>query len=185
MAIKTFSTDEVLTASDTNTFLANAGLVYVTSASLSAGSTIGINNCFSSTMDHYRVLFTNVSPSTTVDIRWRLRSGGSGNATSNYWMQNISASASTISAFEEVSQTSFRFNYAQGGSNAFAWADLYFPFSAQNTTVNWTAMSYAGNIVNRSFLGFFNTSTSFDGLEIVVASGTVTGNITVYGYRKA
>jgi hypothetical protein len=29
MAIKTFTTGEVLTASDTNTYLANAGLVFV------------------------------------------------------------------------------------------------------------------------------------------------------------
>ena len=31
MAVKTFSTGEVLTASDTNTYLNNGGLVYITS----------------------------------------------------------------------------------------------------------------------------------------------------------
>ena len=35
MAIKTFTTGEVLTASDTNTYLANSGLVYVAGASFS------------------------------------------------------------------------------------------------------------------------------------------------------
>ena len=34
MAIKTFTTGEVLTASDTNTYLANAGLVYITSTAV-------------------------------------------------------------------------------------------------------------------------------------------------------
>jgi hypothetical protein len=35
MAIKTFTTGEVLTASDTNTYLANSGLIYVAGASFS------------------------------------------------------------------------------------------------------------------------------------------------------
>jgi hypothetical protein len=39
MAIKTFTTGEVLTASDTNTYLANSGLVYVKSQTIGSGVT--------------------------------------------------------------------------------------------------------------------------------------------------
>lgn len=181
MTYPTWTSGEALSSADMN----RVGLWRITTASLTTGaSAVGVNSCFSSSFDHYRVLFYDVSPSTTVDIRWRLRTAGSGNATANYWMQNISASASSISAFEETAMTSFRFNYAQGASNAFGWADIYYPFAATNTTVNWTAMSYAGNIVNRSFLGFFNASTSFDGIEVVVGVGTVTAKLAVYGYNK-
>ena len=59
MAIKTFTTGEVLTASDTNTYLANAGLVYVTSATIgTAVSSVTVSNCFSSTYDAYRIVIT-------------------------------------------------------------------------------------------------------------------------------
>ena len=57
MAVKTF-TNEQLTASDTNTYLANAGLVYITSTTVgSAVSSVTVSNCFSSTYDHYRIIW--------------------------------------------------------------------------------------------------------------------------------
>jgi hypothetical protein len=60
MAIKTFTTGEVLTASDTNTYLANSGLVYITSATLSATALDGI---FTSDYDNYRIVISNIDQS--------------------------------------------------------------------------------------------------------------------------
>ena len=54
MAIKTFTTGEVLTAADTNTYLANSGLVYVKSQTIgSAVSSVNVTSAFSSTYDNY------------------------------------------------------------------------------------------------------------------------------------
>ena len=53
MAVKTFTTGEVLTASDTNTYLANAGLVYITSTSVGTGGSLTVSNCFSATYNNY------------------------------------------------------------------------------------------------------------------------------------
>ena len=61
MAVKTF-TNEQLTASDTNTYLANSGLVYITSATVSGTpSSLSVPNCFSSTYDHYRIVFNGIT----------------------------------------------------------------------------------------------------------------------------
>ena len=58
MAVKTFTTGEVLTASDTNTYLANSGLVYVTSTTVGSGvSSVTVSNCFTSTYDNYRIIW--------------------------------------------------------------------------------------------------------------------------------
>jgi hypothetical protein len=59
MAIKTFTTGEVLTASDTNTYLANSGLVFVKSQAITSGSTVVVTDAFSSTYDNYRIVIDN------------------------------------------------------------------------------------------------------------------------------
>jgi hypothetical protein len=52
MAIKTFVTGTVLTAADTNEYLANSGLVYITSTSaVPLQATVTISGCFSATYD--------------------------------------------------------------------------------------------------------------------------------------
>ena len=61
MAIKTFTTGEVLTASDTNTYLANAGLVYIAATTASAQTTIAIDNCFTTTYAHYFITYNLIS----------------------------------------------------------------------------------------------------------------------------
>ena len=44
MAIKTFTTGEVLTAADTNTYLANSGLVYVASGTVAANTALNFTS---------------------------------------------------------------------------------------------------------------------------------------------
>jgi hypothetical protein len=185
MAVKTFTAGNVLTASDTNTYLTNSGLVYVTNTTLSAASTISINNCFSSTYDNYKIVLTDISPSIQNDVRLNFSTGGTINSTSNYWMSNTFISGTTISVNEESSQTSFRSVFTSGGSNSFAWLDIVNPFATANTTVWLQSIGYASGIINRSFVGFFNTTTSFDGFKLTVPSGTVSAKVNVFGYRKA
>ena len=52
MAVKTFSVGETLTASDTNTYLTNGGLVYITEGTASNTSAVDVNSVFSSTYDN-------------------------------------------------------------------------------------------------------------------------------------
>ena len=160
------------------------GLGFVASGTLSAAGTISVNNCFSSTYDNYKIVLTDISPSATVDVRFNFSTGGTINTTGNYWMQNTFKSGTSISSNEESTQTSFRCIYAQGGSNGYAWFEVITPFATANTNVWQQGVSYASAIIDRSFVGFFNTTTSFDGFKLVVASGTVSAKYTVYGYRK-
>ena len=92
MAIKTFTTGEVLTASDTNTYLANAGLVYVTSVTVGTGvTTVSVSSCFTSTYDSYEILYNNGVSSVTEVLYLQL----SGITGTNYYSagaQNTSGS---------------------------------------------------------------------------------------------
>ena len=74
MAVKTFTSGEVLTASDTNTYLNNGGLVYVKSQTIgSAVSSINVTSAFDSTYDIYAITVTGGAGSTPA--AWTLRLG--------------------------------------------------------------------------------------------------------------
>ena len=64
MAVQTFTSGQVLTAADTNTYLANSGLVYVTSGTIGvAVSSVTVSSVFSSTYDSYKIVISGMSTS--------------------------------------------------------------------------------------------------------------------------
>ena len=182
MAVKTFTTGEVLTASDTNTYLANAGLVYVTSVTIGSGvSSVTVSNCFSSTYDNYKVIW----------------SGGTCSAAGSGYIQLSGISTGVYSgalaffswgvgysSVEDSSNTVFR--YIGGGSTAFGSInfDIQAPYLAKAKTIQswYTRHGYSG-----FYTGYCNSTASATGFTVGNTDwGTMTGGtITVYGYRKA
>jgi hypothetical protein len=190
MAIKTFTTGEVLTASDTNTYLANSGLVYITSTTFSAAATTNTDGCFSDTYDSYR-LICNYTGSATADTRLILRNG-SGNITGSFYrFQAVRAYGSTVDGLPYVN-TAFvpYFGLAYGASSSMAQCthDIMNPFATKITTATFTCFAdNSGPGANYMQAGGWEyaQTTSATGFQLAPASGTITGTVTVYGYRKA
>lgn len=185
MAIKTFSVGEVLTASDTNTFLANAGLVYVTSTTVgTAVSTVTINNCFSSTYDNYHFIWSGgtMSAGTRVDLKI-------GTATANYdmWMVYGDYAAGAV-APQALGLTNQVLAFWVGGGDtnaAVAEAVLIGPNLPKYTYFRNTGFYFAQQ--GTGFMtGRLKDTTQHTGFTLSLGGGTMTGGtITVYGYRKA
>jgi hypothetical protein len=189
MAIKTFTTGEVLTAADTNTYLANSGLVYVTSTTFSAVSTVSLNNCFSSTYNDYKVIINNYG-STVSFTRWRLRAGGSDSSASSYFRYGFTTgfSSGSLTVYNGGSENSWVPCTSYGTSvTAPGTTELFVsnPFNSASYTMTTTDCndSQAGQVYKLN--GTYNATTSFDGFTVFPNGGTITGTITVYGYRKA
>ena len=69
MAIKTFTANSVLTAADTNTYLANSGLVYVTSQTVgTAVASVTVSSAFNSSFDSYKIVYAGDGGSTTIHL---------------------------------------------------------------------------------------------------------------------
>lgn len=180
MAIKTFTTGEVLTAADTNTYLANSGLVYVTSVTAgSAVSTLTVSSCFSATFDNYRIVISGGTHSATGDnLNFQL-SGitGSTYQTSGYFMTYGTA---TVSAYAPAATTSWLIGYF-GQNTTSVTMDLINPFAAKHKGMN----TFSSATFNYSFNGQCTSTTSATGFTLTPAAGTITGQtVTVYGYRK-
>ena len=181
MAIKTFSDGNSLPASDINTYLANSGLVYVTSATLGTGvSSAVISNCFNSTYDNYRVTFAGGTQSGN-DLAFQIQFA----ATSNHYgsMRYDSWTGAGSGTLGSNAQTSSYFCLSGQANQCTFSLDIYAPNLAQVT-------KYSGSFTSNGYYGtcggLYFQATSHTGFTMLFPSFTNTGGtITVYGYRKA
>jgi len=188
MPIKTFSSGEVLTAADTNTYLTNSGLVFITEAQATSGApSLSINNCFSLTYENYRIIgkFAAATAGWPA-LYYRMRVGGVDNSTANYMYSGNGRTAGNVdSSFGSSGQTN---GYAGGLTGIFTM-DMMSPrnSSVQSLTVGQTEFYDGTNFITRSIGNFHNVVTNFDGITFFPSSSTFTNTfqVRVYGYRQA
>ena len=181
MAVKTFAVGELVTASDANTYLANAGLVYVKSQTIGTGvSSVTVSNAFSADYDAYKITITGGVGSTSVELSMRLGSATTNYRTSIIYTTYISA---TPQAIVNNANTNFQYIGRCTSSTLTFMCDIRQPFQSLPTfvTSNYVAEDASG-VSN----GIQYDNTSFTAFTIFPQLGTLTGGtITVYGYRKA
>ena len=185
MAIKTFTAGSVLTASDTNTYLANSGLVYVTSATVGSGvSSVTISNCFSSTYDNYFITWIGGVSVGAEALALQLGpSSVSGYNTSYYQFVSYSSYAGGVSNLYTNNGT--KFGYIGEITTAVKTMinfSLYGPNLAQYTGL---VNGYLGGGGAGNGAGTHQSNNQFTGFTISGANNFSGGTITVYGYRKA
>jgi hypothetical protein len=189
MAIKTFTTGEVLTASDTNTYLANSGLVYITQVALT-GATVQVSDVFSSTYDNYRLVMSGAScVSGARNIHMFFGPSSIGGYNSSFYSSRLDVAGSTVSgasdsniAYWNLSLTVFQ-STAAGGV-----VDIYNPnnatqasFSAQGTDPR-----TAGGAYLRAAGGMHDQINQYTQLNFVCGGDSFDlGTLFIYGYRKS
>ena len=182
MAVKTFTT-EVLTSADTNTYLANSGLVYVTSATVgTAVTTVTVSSCFSATYDNYQIRMSGGTQTDSTAIGLLL--GAS--VTGYYSFMNYGLSGTTI-PLGAAGNNAAVFDWVGGGTAgqaSFVSVDLFSPFATLYTKIR--NGSYQNGLNYGTVQGEHRVATSYTAFSLVPSTGTLTGGtITVYGYRKA
>ena len=183
MAIKTFTTGEVLTAADTNTYLANSGMVWVGGATIgTAVTSVNLTSVFSSTYDSYRVVFR--TNSATGNSNFLMRFGTGSAVATNYksYLFSNNAAWTTGGSVQVTDTTGALFTYGHPTSIT-GNADINGPNLATATT---TFGQYATSDNGGFTAGIQTDSTQFTSLHLLPTAGTFTGGlVTVYGYRKA
>jgi hypothetical protein len=188
MAIKTFTAGEVLTASDTNTYLANSGLVYIAQATATAGApSLSISDCFSAAYENYRIVTKFASASAGAPALFaRMRVSGSDNNTANYhYMMNGHTSANTAASTGATAQTE---GYVGGFTGASSF-DVISPFNSSVQTLLQGQTTFFDTSIYyiRNFGVFHNVASSFTGITLFPSASTLTAAFTVrvYGYRQS
>ena len=193
MAIKTFSSGEVLTASDTNTYLNNGGLVYISEGSTSS-SVIGLNfnNVFSSTYSNYRIVIDYFRPVTASRfVALQLRVGGVDTATNySYTYRGLYQDGTSADNFSGTPAVAFIDAGLFNSTNTFSFnssvIDIIAPNKTERTFFNVNSTLYNSQWGTRNGMGVHNADTSFTGFSLYTNSGNMTTlRCKIYGYRQA
>jgi len=166
---------------------ATPGLVCVKAeTAFSAASAASADSIFTSAYTNYLVL-VNYTTSTTVFVGAQLRVGGV-SATTNYNRQYINGNDASVGAARTTAASNYDFGfYSNGDFKSSARIEIFAPQLAQATNfISLNAVSPGGYTPLNMFMsGNHTTATAYDGLGLLVASGTMTGTYAVYGYSKA
>lgn len=185
MAIKTFTTGEVLTASDTNTYLANSGLVFIKQQTIGAGVTsVPVTSAFSTDYDNYRIIISKVAISAIGNSAQMTINGSTGStySASGTYMTPTSA---TVNGYNQ-NQTSGGFWLGITGGTWSTSFDVLSPFLGTATNCVGQSAGSSGGAYYNTFMGADSNAASSTGFTIVQATTNWTGGtITVYGYRKS
>jgi hypothetical protein len=185
MSIKSFTTGEVLTAADTNTYLANSGLVYVTQQSFGGATALNIDNCFTTSFTHYLIQI-NVVPSASCTMHYLLRSSGTTNAANNtvttgfYQTTGVATLNGDTQAAATYAKLAFNENDYGGAINL--WL-----FNPQTATTTFGYATSNSNNFPSTYNFIHKTSSQYDGIRFTSSTGTITfnGQVRIYGSRQS
>lgn len=169
------------------TAVGNSGLVYITSGALSSTSTNFVG-CFSSTYDSYRIVIRNAGTSASAWILMQYLSGTTTvQSTANYYggqMGITSAGGTSYPVWATASQHYLTFQ--SSGIDTNAVMDIHNPYLAKSKghtiqSSEWSSPNY----LQYSGGGNYDNYTVCTGFRLVGdGSTTLSGTVTIYGYRK-
>lgn len=154
--------------------------------SFSAQSTVSLNDVFNSTYTNYKIIYTGNGTSDNA-FNMRMRVSGSDNSTNNYYYTGyfVESSSTAISLAKGDPTTSFRIGVTTSDFDLIE-ITLVGPQTSDKTSyVAHCGYGLSTNEGGQSTQGgFFSGTTSFTGFTLIPASGTITGNVSVYGFNK-
>lgn len=180
----TATSGQILTANGSGgVSFGNGGLTLINTTSFSGVSSQALPaGTFSSLYKNYRIIGNVVgSISGGVNVNFRMRVGGTDNSTaSSYRRQYLYGDTSTAAASNLTSDLALLYN-ADTVSGPFT-AELFDPFETKRTKVM-SHFFYQNVLVGLSYTDH-NQTVSYDSINMIPSSGTITGSVTVYGYNQ-
>jgi hypothetical protein len=197
MPDQTFTAGQILTAAQLTTLQANSGLIPMTPTSSTGGtilankvsfssqSSVLINGCFTGAYTNYRIvgrLFTSGA-----DCFFRFASSGTVTTGSDYNYQLLEVVGSTVvGARTQNSQNHVITSNSNGANYMTFTADIFSPQVATPSGIQIQHMRTDSNYQNVSVFSIYGNnaqSTAFDGFRLAPGSGTITGEVFIYGLR--
>lgn len=163
-------------------------MVLVASQAFNSASSVSINGCFTSNYVNYRIMLS-VVVSSGMNILGRMRINGVDDSSANYIRSAIYNNSGSAAAATVTGQTSWELSNINTQAPPTVMAmDIWNPATASRTKIQqvggpWVEAS--GQFWRSGVFGFdHDVASAFDGITFFTSSGTITGNIRVYGYRN-
>jgi hypothetical protein len=184
MPVPDFSPGEKLTAAAMDSI----GLWKVASGTLSTATTNFVG-CFTSDYTNYRIVIDSLNFSGTGDLYWQLLTGTTVESGNNYkWaMTGLTESGLATNSATAASTRGYTGATSQTASLVLSSStmDVLGPNLAQRTLCMVAASGLEAAYYHRTGWAQYNQTNAYDGIRFTTATAvTVTGNVTIYGYRK-
>jgi hypothetical protein len=186
MGYPDFVSGDVLNASDMNA----VGLWRVGGGALSTATTDFVG-CFTSNYTNYRIVIDQIKWSGTGDLYFRMLNGTTPEQSAVYsWAYNGLSATNVGSNSNGNGQTLGYLGTSNNGLNnqsiGSASFDIYSPNVATATLLTGVGIGVITDFVSRAGIAAHNVATAYNGIRLTTASAvTLTGNVSIYGYRKA
>jgi len=165
--------------------LPGPGLVKINTTTLSAVASQSFNDVFSATYNNYYIQMSLDGSTTNQDVNFRLRVAGADNSSANYSRSNLFQQSTTVTGQSLTGQTSW-ISVVEVISTMRQYGDLtvFNPFLTQYTGAisNSLAVTNGATYQERTTYGSTIT-TSYTGFTLLVGTGTMSGTVSVYGYK--
>jgi hypothetical protein len=197
MPDQTFTAGQILTAAQVTTLQANSGLIPMTPTSSTGGtilankvsftsqSSVLINGVFTGSFTNYRIvgrLFTSAT-----DCFFRFSTGGTVTTGNDYNYQLLEVVGGTVAGARTQNSANHVITSNSNGSNYMTFtAEVFSPQLATPSGLQIQHMRTDINYQNPSVFSIYGNnaqSTSFDGFRLAPGSGTITGEVFIYGLR--
>jgi hypothetical protein len=161
------------------------GLVHINTTSFSAVASQSVNDVFSATYKNYKIIFT--ASGTLANLLFRVRVNGSDLSGSDYNYQYLLGDGSGASAVRSSNQTSFQAG-GIGSTETQTILEVSNVFATKVTGFKSLDLYYASGTLtlpaNFHLVGNVNNTSSYTGFTFFPSTGTMTGSISVYGYKE-
>jgi len=185
MPVPVFAVGEVLTAANMN----QVGLWKIASGPLS-GTATNFAGCFPTDYTNFRIVVDQITLSAApADLYWQLLSGTTAHTANYRWaFLGINAGGTSQNATQNSSQsegfTGVSINSFAGAAVGSFTMDVFNPNVAERTYCHTSAIGVETSTTVRYGSSHNVSQTAYDGIRFLTNSATtVTGNVTIYGYR--
>jgi hypothetical protein len=160
------------------------GLVHINTTSFSAVASQSINDVFSATYKDYLLIVSVIGA--TQPFRLRLRASGSDASGSNYNVQRNTFSTS-LAANRANGETSYYAGEVGASNRGEILLNVFSPFASESTLflAEQSHVSDGASAETLTRSGAHTLTNSYTGFTIFPGSGSITGSVSTYGYRKS
>lgn len=164
---------------------AASGLVFINTTTMAAVTSQSVNDVFSATYNNY-LIHLNITGSTTLTgVDMRLRVGGVDNSSTNYARSQLLQDSTTVTGSRTTNQTSWTSVAGiESSHRTFSQLTVTQPFASFHSGM-------VGDVIESMNSGVYqkrtswgtNVTTSYTGFTLILSAGTMTGTVSVYGYK--
>ena len=154
-------------------------------------SSVSPNGIFTSTYKTYMLNINLTSGTSDAALYLKMRASNTDNSTNYYYaMNNLKTNNTANNYYATYGTSGFLIGEIDGPSSANNWnfANIILCNPQltllTNFTSTGTSLDTGGSVNGHSGGGSHALAASYDAVSLIVSAGTITGDITVYGYNK-